>query len=92
MLHQAKELPPHATENAHALEEENFAKICKKVSLAEVPPSANILRSRKIYKIKERDDNARFCKARNAPHGNGDCGKAEPKTDSATCPPYGILL
>lgn len=92
MLHQTQELPPHVTENVYIAEEETFTKTDRKISVAEVPTSSDIIRSHMIYKIKERDDKTLYCKARIAPHGNEDCAKAELKPDSSTCPPSGIRV
>ena len=60
--------------------------------MAKVPKNANVIGSHVLYKVKELDDGNKICKARNAPHGNGDKEKNHLKKDFAACPPLGFHI
>ena len=92
MLHQAQGLPPYATQNAYAREEQSFKKIIHEVAVSQIPKKANVVTSHVLYKVKSCDDGSLTLKARIAVHGNKDREKKTLKTDSATCPPVGIRI
>lgn len=58
MLHQTQGLPSYIAENPHIQDEQSFVKTCRKVSIADVPTSDNVICSHIIYKSEERDNKA----------------------------------
>eukprot|EP00737_Agarophyton_chilense_P004392 gb/GEZJ01005506.1/.p1 GENE.gb/GEZJ01005506.1/~~gb/GEZJ01005506.1/.p1 ORF type:complete len:142 (-),score=23.29 gb/GEZJ01005506.1/:1729-2154(-) len=92
MLHQSQGLPSFLTENAYKKKEESFKREVREVPVTKVPKEANIIKSHVFYKVKNCDDDSQVLKARIAPHGNKDKDKLNLKTDSATCPSFGIRM
>ncbi len=60
--------------------------------VSNVSKNFNIITSHVVYKVKANDDGSLKLKARIAPRGHKDRGKAFRKGDSAKCPPTGIRI
>lgn len=92
MRHHAQSFPQYVLYNAYEAEESEFKKQVECVSIADVPPDANIIASHTIYKIKIAKTNSLRLKARIAPHGNEDSHKNMMKSDCAMRSPVGIRI
>ena len=92
LRHHAQGLPSSVIENAYTAEEDSFLQNCERVHYSDVPANANVVSSHVIYKVKDLDDHSLHCKARIAPHGNKDSEKDGLRTDSSSCPSFGIRL
>lgn len=57
------------------------------VSISNVPPTAHVIGSHVIYKVRVEDENVLYPKARIAPHGNDGRTKSELRLDCAMCSP-----
>lgn len=65
---------------------------CERIHVSRIPQDANVIGSHVLYKIKILDNDALYCKARIAPHGNHDSEKNDLKTDSVLCPLTGVRM
>lgn len=92
MQHQPPRPPQSAQLNEYDIEEASFKEAFEPVPIGNVPPTANVIGSHVIEKVKMADGNVLSLKARIVPHGSDDCIKKELSSDCSTCSPVGMSV